>query len=100
MRVISVLNPAVWRMSRGFAYTMGLTPQAQMIFAATGKNERKENLKMILDILNLLALIEWIALGVVVWLKARSLYRRSKAVLDALQSEETEVYEDDAETLL
>ena len=71
-----------------------------MIFAATGKNERKENLKMILDILNLLALIEWIALGVVVWLKARSRYRRSKAVLDALQSEETEVYEDDAETLL
>lgn len=40
------------------------------------------------------------ALGVVVWLKARSLYRRSKAVLDALQSEETEVYEDDAETML
>lgn len=79
---------------------MGLTPQAQMIFAATGKNERKEKLKMILDILNLLALIEWIALGVVVWFKARSLYRRSKAVLDALQSEETEVYEDDAETLL
>ena len=55
---------------------------------------------MILDILNLLALIEWIALGVVVWFKARSLYRRSKAVLDALQSEETEVYEDEAETLL
>ena len=71
-----------------------------MIFAATGKNERKEKLKMILDVLNLLALIEWIALGIVVWLKARSLYRRSDAVLDALQSEETEVYEDDAETLL
>ncbi len=71
-----------------------------MIFAATGKNERKEKLKMILDILNLLALIEWIALGVVVWLKARSLYRRSKAVLDALQSEETKVYEDDAEEML
>ena len=71
-----------------------------MIFAATGKNERKEKLKMILDVLNLLALIEWIALGIVVWLKARSPYRRSKAVLDALQSEETEVYEDDAETLL
>lgn len=71
-----------------------------MIFAATGKNERKEKLKMILDVLNLLALIEWIALGVVVWLKARSLYCRSKAVLDALQSEETEAYEDDAETLL
>lgn len=100
MRVISVFNSAVWRMSRGFAYTMGLTPQAQMIFASTGKNERKENLKMILDILNLLALIEWIALGVVVWFKERSLYRRSKALLDALQSEETEVYEDDAETLL
>ena len=50
---------------------------------------------MILDILNLLALIEWIALGIVVWLKARSLYRRS----NALQSEETEVYEDDAQTL-
>lgn len=59
-----------------------------------------EEMKMILDILNLLALIEWIALGIVVWLKARSLYRRSKAVLDALQSEETAVYEDDAETLL
>lgn len=55
---------------------------------------------MILDILNLLALIEWIALGIVVWLKARSLYRRSKAVLDALQSEEMEGYEDDAEALL
>ena len=41
---------------------------------------------MILDILNMLALIEWIALGIV--------------VLDALQSEEPEVYEDDAETLL
>ena len=54
---------------------------------------------MILDILNLLALIEWIALGVVVWLKARRLYRRSKAVLDALQSEETEGYEDDAEAM-
>ena len=35
-----------------------------------------EGMKMILDVLNLLALIEWIALGVVVWLKARSLYRR------------------------
>lgn len=58
-----------------------------------------EEMKMILDILNLLALIEWIALGVVVWLKARSLYRRSKAVLDALQSEEMEVYEDDAEAM-
>ena len=33
---------------------------------------------MILDVLNLLALIEWIALGVVVWIKARSLYRRSE----------------------
>ena len=99
MRVISVLNSAVWCVSRGFAYTMGLTPQAQMIFAATGKNERKEKLTMILDILNLLALIEWIVLGIVVWLKARSLYRRSKAVLDALQSEETEVYEDDAEAM-
>ena len=87
-------------MSRGFAYAMVLTPQAQMIFAATGKNERKEKLKMILDILNLLALIEWIALGVVVWFKARSLYRRSKAVLDALQSEETEGCEDDAEAML
>jgi len=54
---------------------------------------------MILDVLNLLALIEWIVLGIVVWLKARSLYRRSKAVLDALQSEETEVYEDDAEEM-
>ena len=83
-----------------FCIYNGPTPQAQMIFVATGKNERKEKLKMILDILNLLALIEWIALGVVVWLKARSLYRRSKAVLDALQSEETEVCEDDAETLL
>ena len=71
-----------------------------MIFVATGKNERKEKLKMILDILNLLALIEWIALGVVVWFKAWSLYRRSKAVLDTLQSEETEVYEDDAEEML
>lgn len=55
---------------------------------------------MILDILNLLALIEWIALGIVVWLKARSLYRRSKAVLDALQSEEMEECEDDMEALL
>lgn len=54
---------------------------------------------MILDILNLLALIEWIALGVVIWLKERSLYRRSKAVLDALQSEEMEGYEDDAEAM-
>lgn len=99
MRVISVFSSAGWCMSRGFAYAMGLIPPAQMIFAATGKNERKEKLKMILDILNLLALIEWIALGIVVWLKARSLYRRSKAVLDALQSEETEVYEDDAQTL-
>lgn len=78
---------------------MGLIPPAQMIFAATGKNDRKEKLKMILDILNLLALIEWIVLGIIVWLKARSLYRRSKAVLDALQSEETEVYEDDAEAM-
>lgn len=59
-----------------------------------------EEMKMILDILNLLALIEWIVLGVVVWLKARSLYRRSKAVLDALQSEEMDGYEDDAETML
>ena len=58
-----------------------------------------EGMKMILDILNLLALIEWISLGVVVWLKARSLYRRSKAVLDALQSEEMEGYEDDAEAM-
>ena len=57
-------------------------------------------MNMILDILNLRALVEWIALGVVVWLKARSLYRRSKAVLDALQSEEMEGDEDDAETLL
>lgn len=55
---------------------------------------------MILDVLNLLALIEWIALGVVVWLKARSLYHRSKAVLDALQSEEMEDCKDDTETLL
>ena len=59
-----------------------------------------EGMKMILDVLNLLALIEWIALGVVVWLKARSLYRRSKAVLDALQSEEMEDCEDDTEALL
>ena len=71
-----------------------------MISAATDENKTKEKLNMILDILNLLTLIEWIALGVVVWLKARSLYRRSKAVLDALQSEETEGCEDDAETLL
>ena len=65
-----------------------------------GRRRWMEGMKMILDILNLLALIEWIALGVVVWFKARSLYRRSKAVLDALQSEETEVYEDDAEEML
>ena len=71
-----------------------------MIFAATDRSGMKEEMKMILDILNLLALIEWIALGIVVWLKARSLYRRSKAVLDALQSEEMEGYEDDAEALL
>ena len=64
-----------------------------------GNEGWKVKLKMILDILNLLALIEWIALGIVVWLKARSLYRRSKAVLDALQSEETEAYADDAQTL-
>lgn len=70
-----------------------------MIFAATDKNKMKEKLNMILDILNLLTLIEWIALGVVVWLKARSLYCRSKAVLDALQSEETEGCEDDAEAM-
>lgn len=71
-----------------------------MIFAATDRSGMKEEMKMILDILNLLALIEWIALGIVVWFKARSLYRRSKAVLDALQSEEMAGCEDDAETLL
>lgn len=71
-----------------------------MIFAATDRSGMKEEMKMILDILNLLALIEWIALGIVVWFKARSLYRHSKAVLDALQSEEMAGCEDDAETLL
>ena len=72
---------------------------AGTITAANAARKWMEEMKMILDILNLLALIEWIALGIVVWLKARSLYRRSKAVLDALQSEETEVYEDDAEAM-
>lgn len=54
---------------------------------------------MILDILNLLILLEWALLGLAVWVKARSLYRRSKAVLDALQSEEMEGYEDDVEAM-
>lgn len=54
-----------------------------------------EEMKMILDILNLLTLIEWIALGVVVWLKARSLYRRALAVVEAMESEPIGINPDD-----
>lgn len=42
---------------------------------------------MILDILKLLALVEWMALGIVVGIKAKSLYRRADTILGSLEDD-------------
>lgn len=39
---------------------------------------------MIIDILNILVLIEWAALGIAVYIKAKSLYRRAQRLCDSL----------------
>ena len=53
---------------------------------------------MILDILNLLILLEWALLGLAVWTKARSLYRRAADVLDALETDPIGINPDDLTT--
>ena len=42
---------------------------------------------MILDILNLLVLVEWLALGIAVGIKAKSLCRRADAILGSLEDD-------------
>ena len=63
-----------------------------------GQKCRKELRQMILDILNLLILIEWAFLGLAVWTKARSLYRRASDVLDALETDPIGINPDDLNT--
>ena len=52
-------------------------------------------LKLILDVLNLAILLEWALLGLAVWCKARSLYRRASDVLHALESDPIGINPDD-----
>ena len=47
---------------------------------------------MIIDILNILVLVEWAALGIAVYIKAKSLYIRAKRILGSLDGD---VGEDD-----
>lgn len=42
---------------------------------------------LIIDILNILVLIEWAALGIAVGIKAKSLYRRAGAILGSLEDD-------------
>lgn len=49
------------------------------------EERRRDNL--IIDILNILVLIEWAALGIAVGIKAKSLYRRADAILGSLEDD-------------
>lgn len=46
---------------------------------------------MIIDILNILVLIEWAALGIAVYIKAKSLHIRAQRMLDSLDDDAEEV---------
>lgn len=46
---------------------------------------------MIIDILNILVLIEWAALGIAVYIKANGLHIRAQRMLDSLDDDVEEV---------
>lgn len=52
--------------------------------------ERRED-NLIIDILNILVLIEWAALGIAVYIKAKGLHIRAQRMLDSLDDDVEEV---------
>ena len=52
-----------------------------------GMSGERRGDNLIIDILNILVLIEWAALGIAVGIKAKSLYRRADAILGSLEDD-------------